>query len=86
MIEEVHLQRMPRILSLLAICLGSVPAQSADCAQLNNLFNIADLKTLTSGPFVPKTQGSKYGRAGEGRAERRWDALPGQAHGRQAIL
>jgi len=54
MIEEVHLQCMPRILSLLAICLGSVPAQSADCAQLNNLFNIADLKTLTSGPFVPK--------------------------------
>ena len=54
MIEEVHLQRMPRILSLLAICLGSVPAQSTDCAQLNNLFNIADLKTLTSGPFVPK--------------------------------
>jgi len=54
MIEDAHLSLMARILLLLAICLGSAPAQSADCAQLNNLFSIADLKTLTTGPFVPR--------------------------------
>jgi hypothetical protein len=50
MIDVARLQFMPCIVLLVVMYVASVPAKSADCAQLNNLMNIADLKTLATGP------------------------------------
>lgn len=64
MTEYARLHLTSGILLLLVMCVGSAPARSADCAQLNKLMSITDLKTLTTGPLVPKPkEKSKIGPA-----------------------
>jgi len=48
-------QFIPCILWLLVLCVGIAPARSADCAQLNNLLGVPDLKTLATGPLQAKS-------------------------------
>jgi hypothetical protein len=56
MIDVARLQFMSCIVLLVVMYVGSVPAKSADCAQLNNLMNMADLKTLATGPYETKSK------------------------------